>query len=196
MTSKSDIPSGKIVLVGNAGVGKTCVVRKATVGIFDPDSEPTLGASYTAKTVSINNEEMRLQIWDTAGQEKYRSMTPMYYQNSHVCLLLYSVTDRSSFDSIDEWIESLKQEADPSIVIYIVGNKIDLEAERLVSTSEGEMKAQNLNVSFYEVSALTGSGINDLFDDICEKCYKIINPPSEEIIPSLETSAHKKSDCC
>lgn len=155
-----------MVLVGHTSVGKTCVVRKATTGSFTEDSVPTLGASYVSKLVSVGSTDVRLQIWDTAGQERYKGMTPMYYRGAHVALLVYSVTEQESFDAIDSWLQSLQDSADPNIILFLIGNKCDLENERVIDTETGREKASKINANFYEVSAKTGNGIDELFQDI------------------------------
>lgn len=156
----------KLVLVGHTSVGKTCVVRQATSGKFTEDCPPTLGASYLSKIVSYNNQDVRLQIWDTAGQERYKGMAPMYFRGAHVALVVYSVTDQVSFDALDTWIDSLKENAEPDTILFLVGNKIDMENERVISTEVGSEKARSIGAEFYEVSAKTSDGIEDLFNAI------------------------------
>ncbi|KAH0792451.1 small GTP-binding protein [Histomonas meleagridis] len=162
----SDSKELKLVLIGNSYVGKTCVVKKATSGVFTEDTTATLGASYVSKLINVGNIEVRLQIWDTAGQERYRGMTPMYYRGAHIALIVYSITDRESFEGIDGWYESLRENTDSDILIFLVGNKYDLEESREISTEEGQAKADSIRAHFYEVSAKTNYGIDDLFNDI------------------------------
>ncbi|KAK8890211.1 hypothetical protein M9Y10_034982 [Tritrichomonas musculus] len=152
----------KCVLIGNTNVGKTCIVHMATTGVFE-ETSTTLGASYSAKTEMFNEHLFRLQIWDTAGQEKYRGMTPMYYHNAHIAIIVYSIANSESFEAVDSWFKSLRNNADSDIIIFLVGNKVDLESERTVSTEEGEKKAKQFGAEFCEVSAKTGFGIADLF---------------------------------
>lgn len=156
----------KIVLIGNTNVGKTCVVKKATSGVFTEDTVATLGASYVSKLVTVNKTEVRLQIWDTAGQERYRGMTPMYYRGAHIALIVYSITDDKSFEGIDGWLESLQENASPDITLFLVGNKCDMENDRVVETDAGQAKADQIGAHFAEVSAKNGYGIDDLFLDI------------------------------
>lgn len=192
----------KLVLIGNAAVGKTCVVKKATTSSFSEDSVPTLGASYVSKSVTCGRTEVRLQIWDTAGQERYRGMTPMYFRGAHAAIIMYSLTDQESFAAIDSWISSLRDNADPNIIMFLVGNKQDLAAEaRVVSTESGEQKAAEIKAEFCEVSAKTGYGVDDLFMNITRRFVE--NSPEignvEEETVDLK-KAHKKKDgkknCC
>lgn len=191
----------KLVFVGNTSVGKTCIVKKATTGIFNEESISTLGASYVSKLVTYQGREIRLQIWDTAGQERYRGMTPMYYRGAHVAFIIYSISDRSSFEDVDDWLESLRENADVDIIIFLVGNKYDLENERKVSTEEGEKKAEEIGAIFYEVSAKIGYGIDDLFKDICnyyfEKHFKKENGNKSNVLSIDDSNQQgKRNNCC
>jgi small GTP-binding protein len=189
----------KLVLVGNTAVGKTCIVKRAADDIFADDTSPTLGASYLSKIVVIRETTVRVQIWDTAGQERYRGMTPMYFRGAHVAIVAYSVTDLDSFEAIDSWIVSLRDNGGPNVVIFVVGNKCDNEEGRVVETARGEGKATNLKAEFYEVSAKTGDGIEDLFMDICKVYIERTNPLSVprglQEIDDKELPA-KKQQCC
>lgn len=190
----------KLVLVGNTSVGKTCVVKKATTGTFGEDSVPTLGAAYVSKIVNVDNTEVRLQIWDTAGQERYRGMTPMYYRGAHCALIVYSVTDQESYDSIDSWVQSLHDNADSEIILFLIANKADMENERVVSTQNGTMKASSIGATFYEVSAKTGLGIDDLFQEIPSQ-FLAKNPSAsaaqaDTVQLKDQEGNKKKGKCC
>ena len=188
----------KLVLVGNTSVGKTCVVRKTTTGAFTEDSVPTLGASYVSKLVTVGNVDVRLQIWDTAGQERYRGMTPMYYRGGQVAIIMYAINDRSSFDGVFQWLDSLKENADPDIILFLVANKCDLDSDRLVTSEEGNSCAEKIGAHFYEVSAKTGQGIEDLFGEIpkifLEK--QTPNSPEEQNNLKLDSKSKKQGGCC
>ena len=189
----------KLVLVGHQYVGKTCIVRRATTGLFEADTISTLGASYTSKTIQVGNTEVRLQIWDTAGQERYRAMTPMYYRGAHVALVVFSVDNHESFQAIDQWIDSFKENADPNIIIFIAGNKADLEESRSISQEQGAEKAKSYNAIYVEVSAKSGMGIDDLFNDIAntylEKNHKSTSTTTQPKV-NIEVKSIKKSSCC
>lgn len=191
----------KLVLVGHQYVGKTCIVRMATTGLFDDDTISTLGASYTSKTITLNSKEVRLQIWDTAGQERYRAMTPMYYRGAQVALVVYSVDNMESFNAVDQWIESLHENADSSIIIFLAGNKADLEDTRCVTFENGQEKAKQYGAVFCEVSAKTGMGVDDLFNDIANKFLERNDKQKPETTPksvNVEAKNSKKKDgkCC
>jgi small GTP-binding protein len=153
----------KLVLVGNAGVGKTSIVRTAISGTFTSDTASTLAASYSTKSFPLDSRTIRLQIWDTAGQEKYRGMAPMYYHNAQLAVVVYSILDRATFDAVDFWMKSLRESAEAGLIVFIVANKTDLAGSRVVSTADGTEKASEYGVEFVEVSAKMGFGIGDLF---------------------------------
>lgn len=153
----------KVVLVGETEVGKTCIVKREVTGQFDDKSLSTLGASFTSKPMTVGDTNVILQIWDTAGQEKYRGMTPMYYHGVHVVIVVYSITNRSSFDELGRWINDIRNNAPEDAKIILVGNKTDLEIDRAVSQEEGKEKADYHGALFLEVSAKTGDGIGDIF---------------------------------
>ncbi|KAK8882035.1 hypothetical protein M9Y10_044675 [Tritrichomonas musculus] len=187
----------KIVLIGNSAVGKTSVVRKATNRETAADQGPTLGASYLSMRRSYNDKVVDLQIWDTAGQEKYRSMAPMYFRGSHIAVLMYSIIDKESFNGINEWNQILTQNTNDDIIKYLVGNKIDLQDQRIVTKAEGQNKATEINASFYEVSALTGEGVMDLIEEITKSASEIpINVQSASIAVEEEEKPKSKKGCC
>ncbi|KAK8895082.1 hypothetical protein M9Y10_023524 [Tritrichomonas musculus] len=152
----------KIVLAGESSVGKTCVVERVLKNEFVDDQSSTLGALYSTLESEIDGKNVIYQIWDTAGQENYRGITPMYFNGSHAVLCVFSVTDRESFDAVDGWVESINQRSSKQLIIFFIGNKIDLTDERQVSKEEGIQKAKNYRAFYYEVSAKTGEGFDRL----------------------------------
>jgi Ras-related protein Rab-5C len=200
MTAAVETREMKLVLVGNTSVGKTCIAKMATTRTFAEDSVPTLGASYVSKLVRIENTEVRLQIWDTAGQERYRGMTPMYFRGAHEAIVSYSITDQESLDGIDSWITSLRENADPEIILFLVGNKCDLEEQRVVATDTGQAKAAEISAVFYEVSAKTGDRIEDLFLDLAkiflERRKTGDQPKRPESLQLTKTPREQKKKCC
>jgi small GTP-binding protein len=159
----------KIVLIGATGVGKTCIVKRGTTGIFEGGTMPTLGASYTSKVVTPGDVTARLLIWDTAGQERYRGITHMYYRNAVAAILVYGINDVESFNQIDIWLQSLQDNTPPGVLLFLVANKSDLEENRQVSIQDGQDKATAIGAEFSEVSAKTGLGIEELFICIASK---------------------------
>jgi Ras-related protein Rab-5C len=189
----------KVVLVGNTSVGKTCIAQMATSGVFGEESSPTLGASYISKLVRLDGRQVDLQIWDTAGQERYRGMTPMYFRGAHVALLAYSVTDADSFAAIDWWLESLGENAEPTVIICLAGNKCDLEAQRMVPTQSGQSKADEVGAMFYEVSAKTGDRIEELFIDLAKAFLEKnghVEMPNIGDVKIDKSDRPQKKKCC
>ncbi|KAI0776045.1 P-loop containing nucleoside triphosphate hydrolase protein [Trametes elegans] len=125
----------KIVIMGNTGVGKTSLLHRYTQGKFDPkNTTSTTGAFFVTKKVTVDGTKVRLQLWDTAGQERFRSMAPMYYRGANAALLLYDITNASSFEDVRGWLEELKKNCSPDLIIYIVGAKADLHHHRQVTS--------------------------------------------------------------
>jgi small GTP-binding protein len=168
-----DIEEHKVVLIGETSVGKTCIVKRGTTGAFDSNTLATLGASYTSKLVNAGEIVTRLLIWDTAGQERYRGITPMYYRNAAAVLLVYSIADRESFTQIDVWLRSLEENIPNGVLLFLVGNKSDLESTREVKVEAGQEKAQSIRATFSEVSAKTGDGIKELFVTVASACLAL-----------------------
>jgi small GTP-binding protein len=132
----------KVVLVGDSGVGKTNILLRYTKNEFNLDSKATIGVEFFSKKFELNNYNIKAQIWDTAGQERYKSITNAYYKGAKGALVVYDITKRGSFDSIDKWIPELRNNGDSQITIILVGNKCDLKEQREVSIEEGQEKAK------------------------------------------------------
>ncbi|KAJ7233119.1 P-loop containing nucleoside triphosphate hydrolase protein, partial [Mycena haematopus] len=134
----------KIVIMGNSGVGKTSLLQRYTLNKFDPkNTTSTSGAFFVTKKVYVNGLKVRLQLWDTAGQERFRSMAPMYYRGANAALLLYDITNVSTFDDIRGWLEELKKNCQPELLIYIVGSKADLSSYRQVTSDLARLSLHN-----------------------------------------------------
>ena len=157
----------KVVTVGDSSVGKTCISRRIVSNSFQFNSSPTLGAAYLSTSVDIDDKTVLLQLWDTAGQEKFRGMTPVYFRNAKTAFVVYSVDNKETFNDVDQWISMVKEHGPSNVDVVLIGNKSDLEEEREVSTIEGSDKAKKNNIKFYEVSAKSGTGIQQLLQNIC-----------------------------
>lgn len=192
----------KVVLLGQSSVGKTCMVYKLISGYFDESATPTLGASYSLKILEVDKIEVSLQIWDTAGQERFRVLTPMYYRGAQAALLVYSITDELTFEEIDFWANSIKENNCDDVLLFLVGNKIDLHKDRKVSEESGRAKAEKIGAEFFETSAKTGDGIDELFLNIAKICIekqdkamKYTQSQSSSSRYYLNNDSQKKS-CC
>ena len=199
----------KIVIIGDTYVGKTNILSRYISNEFDPNSNSTIGVELTTKTYNFDNNDVKVQIWDTAGQEKYRSITSSYYKGAQGCLLVYDITKKKSFDNIDKWYSELKSNSDEKIYTMLLGNKSDLEENREVSIDEAEKKAKNFNIAFMETSAYNGNNINKAFSELINNVYqnnkhafnqeiKVILKDKGVEIPQENNEENKKDSnwCC
>jgi len=161
----------KLILVGDSGVGKTNILSKYLKNNFDPDSKATVGVEFGTKNIEIDNKKIKVQIWDTAGQERYKSITSTYYKGAKGAFIVYDITRKSTFDNIDKWIGDLKNNGDENMIVYLVGNKSDLNDMREVRKDEAMTKSEKYNIAFSETSALYGDNIHKIFQDLMEKVY-------------------------
>ncbi|GAA5955611.1 hypothetical protein JCM3765_001800 [Sporobolomyces pararoseus] len=164
--------SRKLVLLGESAVGKSSLVLQFVKGQFDDFRESTIGAAFLTQTVQREKDGnyIKFELWDTAGQERYKSLAPMYYRSSHAAVVVYDITSSASLEKARSWIAELHRQADPSILIYLAGNKLDLaDGQRQVSKEEAEKFAQEEGLLWSEVSAKTGQGIKEIFQTIAEK---------------------------
>ena len=168
----------KILILGDTSVGKTCVLTRYTDNRFEKNYLSTIGIDYKLKNIKLDNgKTVKLQIWDTIGQERYRAVTKNYYKGAHGIILIYDITDRETFENVRNWIKSIKTEADEKVVVILVGNKCDFEEKRQVSKEEGEQLAQELNLPFFECSAKENKNINEAFNGLVAKLiinYQVI----------------------
>merc|ERR1719249_349807 len=145
--------SYKLVLLGDAAVGKSSVVGRFVKNEFLDFQQPTIGAAFLTQTVNLATHKVKFEIWDTAGQEKYRSLAPLYYRGASAALVVYDITNRESFENARKWIEEVQTQEGGHVVIGLAGNKVDLAANRKVSTEEGAQFAKEKNFIFFETSA-------------------------------------------
>ena len=164
--------SFKIIVIGNSGVGKSCLSIKATKNIFENNYLATVGFEFFNFNVKINDKVIKLQIWDTCGQELYRSLITNFYRNSSLAILVYTVTDRATFDNIDLWYKELRTHSNPNVKVFLIGNKIDLEDERKIQTEEGQKYAEQYKIDkFFEASAKTGINAKNIFIEAAKLLY-------------------------
>ncbi|XP_075039241.1 ras-related protein Rab-43 [Mixophyes fleayi] len=154
----------KIVLIGDAGVGKTCVVQRFKSGVFVERQGNTIGVDFTMKTLDIQGKRIKLQIWDTAGQERFRTITQSYYRSANGAIIAYDITKKKSFVSIPRWIEDVKKYAGSNIVQLLIGNKSDMHEFREVQLDEAEDLAKHYDIiSAIETSAKDSSNVEEAF---------------------------------
>lgn len=154
----------KYIIIGNPSVGKSCLLNQFLNNRFSEEYEITVGVEFGAKTIEIEDgNKVKLQIWDTAGQESFKSITRSYYRAAAVALLVYDITSRDSFESISSWLEECKVNGNPEMTLVLVGNKTDLEESREVTYEEGEHYAKEHGMLFFETSAKTAEKVPDIF---------------------------------
>ena len=153
----------KYIIVGDPSVGKSNILMKFAHNKFIEDYQATTGVEFGAKNIEIKDQIYRIQIWDTAGQENFRSITRAYYKNCVCAMVVYDITNSNSFQHIQNWIEEIQEQSPKTVLIILIGNKIDLEEKRVISYDEGNEFAIKNGIFFYETSAKTGVGIEDVF---------------------------------
>ncbi|CAG5122842.1 unnamed protein product [Candidula unifasciata] len=154
----------KIVLIGDAGVGKTCVVQRFKSGTYTEKHGSTIGVDFTMKTLNIDGKLVKLQIWDTAGQERFRTITQSYYRSANGVIIAYDISKRSTFEAVPRWLDDVKRYAGQNVVQLLVGNKCDLESLQEVSLAEAKSLAQSQNfIGAIETSAKENTNVDDAF---------------------------------
>ena len=180
----------KLVLVGSTNVGKTSIINWAMSNSYDPDQVATVGVLCTSMNVEVSDTKVCLKIFDTAGQERFRSLVPMYYHNANIILVVFAVNDRTSFNTVREMFQGIK-EINTEGWVVLCGNKADYE-EREVSYDEGSDLANELGIDYYETSAKTGYGITEMFIRTVEGFLKNVDY-SYDVKP---VPASGKKKCC
>ena len=162
----------KYIIIGDPSVGKSNLLMKFAHNKFTDEYQATIGVEFGAKNIEINKKTYRIQIWDTAGQENFRSITRAYYKNSVCAMVVYDITSRSSFEHIVNWIEDVHNQSPKTVTIVLIGNKIDLEDKRVVSFDEGNDFAMKNGIIFMETSAKSGEGVDEIFKKSAEEIEK------------------------
>ena len=200
------IPSVKIALIGNEGVGKTCIIERFSKGIFS-DVKATVGIGFTQKYLKINNQTIQCNLWDTSGQEKYRNIGKESYKDAYIVCLVYDITNNKSFEDIkDIWISNLKKYGEKNVILAIVGNKNDLYENEKVDENKAREYAKSINASFFLTSAKSGENIDSLFENLVKKylnpefIIKINSLNGENIenfdLENVNVDKKKKGCCC
>ena len=179
-----EIPKYKLIFLGDQSVGKSCILNRFMNDTFTEEYQATIGLDFQSKNVQIDNQDIHLLLYDTAGQEKFRSLIPMYTRDANIILLVYDVSSKDSFKNLKKWINIIwvniikKNIKADNVIFAVVGNKIDLENQRKVSTEDGEDFAYKHNFLFAEVSAKEendngeNEGVNNLLKNICNEIIK------------------------
>jgi len=159
----------KYIIIGDSSVGKSCLLLQFADKRFKNDHDTTIGVEFGSRNLQIKDKTIKLQIWDTAGQESFRSITRSYYRGSIGALLVYDVTKRETFEGLSKWLEDTRSYANDKTFVMIIGNKIDLEDKREVSTAEGEDFAKKMGIPFMETSAKTAFNVEAAFNKTAEE---------------------------
>ena len=164
----------KVVLLGESGVGKTSIISQFTAGKFDPDCVTSLSAQFISKIVEFPSihKSIKFDIWDTAGQEKYRALAKIFYKDAKAILLVYDITSSKSFEELTNyWYEQIKLNVDNDVIIAVVANKSDLYGNQAVQNEDAQNFAEKISAIFQSTSAKSDQGISTLFDNIGQKYF-------------------------
>ena len=191
----------KVTLIGNSGVGKTCIIARYTDDTFNENSASTIGVNFIEKAIQIDNKEYTLNIWDTAGQEKYQSLGKHFYKDSYIVCLVYDITNQESLDAIKSiWYPNLQKFGEQYSVLAVVGNKSDLyENGELADEEQAKNFAKEINATFMLTSAKNGDGINKLFKILTEKLLsnpKFSGKKGKGLSLDKNNNGQKKKKCC
>ena len=162
----------KILIIGDAGVGKSNLLLRYVKNEFASDMRSTVGVEFGTKMLKIDNYDIKAQIWDTAGQERYRAITSAYYKGAKGVLIVYDITKKNTFENVDKWLNDFKMKSDDDAAIVIVGNKSDLINEREVSIEEATLKAQVNHLAFFETSAKENENVHSAFMSLMNQVLK------------------------
>ena len=196
--SSEPIHTFKILTIGETGVGKTCILRRFVENKFLKSHLATIGIDFRTKVVHVYDQDIKLKIWDTAGQERYRNITNQIFKGSDGIFLVYDVNEEESFVKIREWIEQIKSNtSEEEISLVLLGNKCDI-IERAISKEKGQEMADSLKISYFETSALNGTGINEAFEGLTKEIMKKKKFVNSGRTISLDSSKRKndKKGCC
>ena len=173
LSQNKSVNSYKVLLLGNSYVGKTCILLRYSEDSFTENYDVTIGLNYRIKTLEIDNTTVKMQIWDTSGEEKFKSIAKNFYRGAHGVVLVYDICELNSFLDVKSWIEQIIENSEnDDIIMILCGNKSDKEQNRKVSRDEGEQLAKSYGIPFYECSAKSGLNINEVFDDMCKRIHE------------------------
>jgi small GTP-binding protein len=190
--SGNDIET-KVVIVGKSTVGKSSIIHHIVTGSAAREGTPTIGGSFTTKLHQYQSKNVLIQIWDTAGHERFRAITPLYYRGAKIAIIVFSVDDIESFADVENWQRNIADTLSTPIPLILVGNKVDLD--RRVLAVDGEEKAKRMNARYIETSAWTGQGLIDILDHVAE--IMVSSFPSETIDDLLiKRPVPRDTHCC
>mgnify|MGYP002862539590 FL=1 len=196
----------KIIVVGDSGVGKTNLINRFASDKFDTNSKATIGVEFVYKALKINKDIIKVEVWDTAGEERYRAITSSYYKGAKGAIIVYDITNEDSFKNVEIWMNEVIKKGQKGMQLLLIGNKKDLVNDRLVSEEKGIEKAKELNMHLFEASALEKTNVNEAFNYLMREIYlgmKIEKNNLNNIDGnignagiSLNTNKKEKRKCC
>ena len=170
-SAKSDL-CFKIIVIGEPGVGKSCLTGRATKNVFNPEYSNTIGFEFLTFNLKLDDKHIKLQIWDTCGQEAYKSLITNFYRNASLAMIVYSIDNRQSFLHVKNWLNEIRAKSNPDIKIVLIGNKADLEEKREITFEEGQKyKEENELLFFREASAKSGLNSKEIFEEAAKILY-------------------------
>ena len=186
----------KVLVIGDTSVGKTSFIMRYADNIFQESYIATIGMDYKLKNINLENGKLvKLQIWDTAGQEKFHSITKSFYKGANGIILIYSVIDNNSLNNVKKWMESIKAQVPDDVAVILVGNKKDDEEMRQVTAEQGEDMAENYKLPFFECSAKTGDNLDAAFDKLVKMMLEI-SQTAKKGKKLRQKQAGGNSKCC
>ena len=191
----------KILLLGDCAVGKSCLLLRYCENSFQESHLATIGLDFRLKTITLeNNRKIRIQIWDTAGEDRFRSITRNYYKGAHGIVLIYDVTDQQSFQHIKDWVDKIKEESKEGVIIYLVGNKIDLIDKRIITNADGKKLSEEIKIKYYETSAKDSIGVNEVFENLVKDMDNFYSEQHQEEMETIHIDKRDKKKrklrCC
>lgn len=195
----------KVVLIGDAAVGKSSILLKYVDNTFEDTYVCTIGVDFKIKSLEIDNKRIKLQVWDTAGQERFKPITKCYFRGSHGCIVLFDITNRSSFNNVKTWVSDYRENntVDSSDNVVVIGNKADKENDRVVTVEEGNLLAESISGIYVESSARTGQGVAEAFETIAKVVLKnmkheFLTAKNKEVDLASKPieNPQKKKSCC
>lgn len=210
VTKADEYINFKIITVGNSGVGKSSILRRAVKNTFNPEYSATIGFEFLLMFFEVNGLKIKLQVWDTCGEETYRSLIQGFYRNTSLTLMIYSVNDENSFKDLSLWVKDVKNNTDKGQPIFLIGNKIDIK-DKIVKEEEVKAFVQEKDIQYSNVvSARTGERVEDIFIEIAKFLYKECQKSGSKFLEknkldklkNFETSSNsssknqKRKKCC
>mmetsp|Transcript_27802 Transcript_27802/g.38840 ORF Transcript_27802/g.38840 Transcript_27802/m.38840 type:complete len:193 (+) Transcript_27802:99-677(+) len=183
----------RLITIGDSATGKSSLILRYTKGMFQEERKATVGIDLKIKSATVLGRPTKVRVWDTAGQEQFRTITRNYYRGAQGVLLVYDITNKDSFKHVSKWIKDVENYAEPGVSVVLLGNKCDLEDKRQVTRSEGQAIAQEYEVDFFETSALSGSSVEESFGSLVEK---IVAKQPRSSNGGVDLNEKKKSGCC